>query len=52
MRAEHARGPLIQYWREEGWIPALGGRNDGGVGGGWGIAPMADYGQANQPVIF
>ena len=33
MRAEHARGPLIQYWGEWGWIPVLGGR-DRGVG--WG----------------
>ena len=31
MRAEHARGPLIQYWGEWGWIPVLGGR-DRGVG--------------------
>ena len=28
------RLPLVQYWREEGWIPAVESRNDGGVGGG------------------
>ena len=29
VRALHARGPLIQYWGEWGWIPVLGGRDRG-----------------------
>ena len=32
VRAEHTRGPLIQYWGEGDGF-RLGGRNDGGGGG-------------------